>query len=46
MSDNGNFTCQVFNKYGYINATFEVIVYGKHDFSAIAILTEPFKDVI
>lgn len=27
MSDNGNFTCQVFNKYGYINATFEIIVY-------------------
>lgn len=27
-TDNGNFTCQVFNEYGSINATFQLIVYG------------------
>ncbi|CAF0849721.1 unnamed protein product [Brachionus calyciflorus] len=27
MDDNGNFTCQVFNKYGSINATFELTIF-------------------
>jgi hypothetical protein len=29
LDDNGNYTCHVFNKFGYINKTFELVVYGK-----------------
>ena len=29
MEDNGNFTCHVFNKFGYINKTFELVIYGE-----------------
>jgi hypothetical protein len=28
LDDNGNYTCHVFNKFGYINKTFELVVYG------------------
>lgn len=29
LDDGGNFTCHVFNKFGYINKTFEVVVNGR-----------------
>ncbi len=29
IEDTGNYTCKVFNKYGQINATYELRVYGK-----------------
>ena len=27
LTDSGNYTCQVFNSYGFINATYDLIVY-------------------
>ena len=35
MSDNGNYTCQVFNTHGYINATYALTVYADDIFEGV-----------
>jgi len=39
MSDAGNYTCKVINKYGSIQHQFAVVVYGKYDKKNIEYLT-------